>query len=507
MASPQTFTYERHDPASTTMYKLVQENWLSFQQQVEEDLGRGLPDFVIKEFEEYLRCGILAHGFLRAKCESCSHEMLIAFSCKKRGFCPSCGARRMSESAAHLVDEVLPHKAIRQWVLTFPVPIRLCLAVRPEIMARALDIAHLVIGTYYRRKAGLKATHAKTGAVTLIQRFGGSLNLNIHFHQLFVDGCYELNNQKEPSDFYAAGIPTIAELQEVLLQIIKKITRYLERQKIIIKEENQDFQLAIDDEDTLSKLQASSVTYRFATGKSKGKKALVLSSVPDQDHNTKKGLVANNSGFSLHAGVAVKANEREKLERICRYIARPAVAEERLSTNENGDVIYKFKKPWDDGSTAIKLTPMEFMERLVALVPRPRVHLTRFHGVLAPHYKYRKLVVPKSPPKLEIAPEVQEPVSDPSLDLAPKEEAPINRKNMTWARLLARVFKIDVETCPHCGSKVKIIAAIEEPKVIKKILDHLGLPSMPPPLTPARGPPLQEYAYQSELTQTFPEDF
>ena len=413
----------------------------------------------------------------------------------------------MSESAAHLVDEVLPHKAIRQWVLTFPVPIRLCLAVRPKIMARALDIAHLVIGTYYRKKAGLKATQSKTGAVTLIQRFGGSLNLNIHFHQLFVDGCYELNNQKEPSDFYAASAPTLAELQEVLLQIIKKITKYLERQKIIIKEENQDFQLPIDEEDTLSKLQASSVTYRFATGKSKGKKALVLSSVPDQDHNSKKGLVANNSGFSLHAGVAVKANEREKLERICRYIARPAVAEERLSTNENGDVIYRFKKPWDDGTTAIKLTPMEFMERLVALVPRPRVHLTRFHGVLAPHYKYRKLVIPKSTPELEIVPKVQEPASDPSLGMAPKEEAPTKRKNMTWARLLARVFKIDVETCPHCGSKVKIIATIEEPKVIKKILDHLGLPSKPPSLTPARGPPLQEYAYQSEITQTFPEDF
>jgi hypothetical protein len=490
------------------MYNLVQENWFSFQQQVEEDLGYGLPDFVVKEFEEYLRCGILAHGFLRAKCESCSHEMLVAFSCKKRGFCPSCGARRMSESAAHLVDEVLPHKAIRQWVLTFPVPIRLCLAVRPKIMARALDIAHLVIGTYYRKKAGLKATQSKTGAVTLIQRFGGSLNLNIHFHQLFVDGCYELNHQKKPSDFYAASAPTIAELQELLLQIIKKITKYLERQKIIIKEENQDFQLAIDDEDTLSKLQASSVTYRFATGKSKGKKALVLSSIPDTDHNSKKGLVANNSGFSLHAGVATNAHEKEKLERICRYIARPAVAEERLSTNESGDVIYRFKKPWDDGTTAIKLTPMEFMERLVALVPRPRVHLTRFHGALAPHYKYRKLVVPKPLPKLEIVPDVQEPVLDPSVDLVPKEEVkPTKRKNMTWARLLARVFKIDVETCPHCGGKVKIIAAIEEPKVIKKILDHLGLPSKLPTLTPARGPPLQEYAYQNELTQVFPEEF
>ncbi len=104
---------------------------------------------------------------------------------------------------------------------------------------------------------------------------------------------------------------------------------------------------------------------------------MVLKSVTDNDHTATKGLVAKNSGFSLHAGVATKAHERDRLERVCRYIARPAVSEERLSTNDQGDVIYRFKKPWDDGTTAMKLTPMELMERLVALVPRPRVHLTR----------------------------------------------------------------------------------------------------------------------------------
>ena len=194
----QTYHYQRHEPEKTTLYKLIQTNWLTFQEQVQYDMGYPLPDFVIKEFDEYLRCGILVHGFLRVQCTSCHHEMLVAFSRKKRGFCPSCGARRMSETAAHLVDYVLPHKNIRQWVLTFPVPIRLCLAVRPKVKGRALDIAHLVIGQYYRKKANLKSTNSKSGAVTLIQRFGGSLNLNIHFHQLFVDGCYELNNQKEP---------------------------------------------------------------------------------------------------------------------------------------------------------------------------------------------------------------------------------------------------------------------------------------------------------------------
>ena len=137
------------------------------------------------------------------------------------------------------------------------------------------------------------------------------------------------------------------------------------------------------------------MTYRFATGPRKGHKAFVLKSVPDADHNSKSGLVVKTSGFSLHAGVAAKATERDKLEKIARYIARPAVSEERLSTSASGDVIYRFKKPWDDGTAALKMTPLEFMERLAALVPRPRVHLTRYSGVLAPHYKYRRDIVPK----------------------------------------------------------------------------------------------------------------
>lgn len=219
----------------------------------------------------------------------------------------------MSETAAHLVDNILPMKNIRQWVISFPFPIRLCLAVKPKIMARTLDITHSAISNYYRKKTALPKSKAKTGAVTLIQRFGGSLNLNVHFHQLFIDGCYELGADNEPVDFYTAEAPSLKELDQVLAQIIKRLTKYLERQKIIVKD-NENFQLEIPDEDTFSKLQASSVTYRFATGPSKGKKALVLKSIPDEDHQAKTGLVVKNSGFSLHAGVATKAHERDKLE-------------------------------------------------------------------------------------------------------------------------------------------------------------------------------------------------
>ncbi|MBK7962742.1 MAG: transposase zinc-binding domain-containing protein [Bdellovibrionales bacterium] len=153
---------------------MVQGNWLSFQTQVLRDTGYPLPSFVIKECEEYLRFGVLAHGFLRLKCEDCDHEHLVAFSCKRRGFCPSCGGRRMAATAAHLVDSVLPMKPTRQWVLSFPIPIRLCLSARPELTTRLLNITQSTISCYYRAQASLSKSKAMTESVTLIQRFGGS---------------------------------------------------------------------------------------------------------------------------------------------------------------------------------------------------------------------------------------------------------------------------------------------------------------------------------------------
>ncbi len=172
----------------------------------------------------------------------------------------------------------------------------------------------------------------------------------------------------------------------------------------------------------------------------------------------------------------MKGTERDKIEKLCRYIARPAIALDRLSMSPNGQVVYTLKRPYDDGTTAISMTSLELLERLAAIVPRPKVHLTRFAGVIAPHYKYRSLVVLKPP----TMPELQEVTAD---------KAKPTKSRITWARLLRRVFSIDIETCERCGGKTKIIAAIEDPKVIKKILDHLDLPSKPPMIWPARGPP------------------
>ena len=94
-------------------------------------------------------------------------------------------------------------------------------------------------------------------------------------------------------------------------------------------------------------------------------------------------LCANAHGFSLHAAVCWGADQRKELEHLCRYITRPAIANERLKRNRAGDVVLQLKSAYKDGTTHLVMAPLEFMQRLAALVPRPRLHLIRFHGVLA----------------------------------------------------------------------------------------------------------------------------
>ncbi len=138
------------------------------------------------------------------------------------------------------------------------------------------------------------------------------------------------------------------------------------------------------------------------------------------------------------------------------------------------------KTPWRDGTTHLVMNPLEFMQRLAALVPR--LHLIRFHGVLAPNAKLRPLVVPQGPLALE----------EPTTEAAAAAECVVQTvqarpQRIGWARLLKRVFDIDMQHCPHCGAgELKIIAAILERPVIEKILTHLGLDPQPPPRGRAR---------------------
>jgi ribosomal protein S27E len=165
-----------HRPEQTLLYQLVEAHYPAFLA-AREAADRPLPKYVQREFEAYLRCGRFEHGFLRVRCESCHAEKLVAFSCKGRAVCPSCGARRMAETAALLADEVLPRRPMRQWVLSLPFALRFLLARDPEVLTQVLAIVYRAIAGHILNRARLMRAAGNTGAVTLIQRFGSALNL------------------------------------------------------------------------------------------------------------------------------------------------------------------------------------------------------------------------------------------------------------------------------------------------------------------------------------------
>jgi len=185
--------YRRRYPERTALYQVVQQHLETYFALAREDDwdGWGVPAYVEREFRRYLECGILAYGIARARCPKCGHDFLIAFSCKGRGLCPSCNARRMAETAAHLVDHVFPRLPIRQWVLSVPKRLRWYLERAPRAVSAVLQIFLRVIEGYLRQASGTASAQAPLGAVSFIHRFGASLNRHIPLHGCIIDGVFE----------------------------------------------------------------------------------------------------------------------------------------------------------------------------------------------------------------------------------------------------------------------------------------------------------------------------
>ena len=385
--------YRRHRPEQTALYRVIETNLTPFLEYPHER-DAALPRFVTDEFKDYLSCGRPEYGFIRVKCDGCRHEHLVAFSCKRRGFCPSCGARRMIETSAYLIDHVLPPVPIRQWVLVFPWPLRLLLSTCPEAVTGVLAIVTRAIETALIRHAGKTVGGARGGMVTLIQRFGSALNLNVHLHMLVLDGVYA--NERGKLRFQPLPAPAPALMTQLLDVIVLRLLRRLERDGLLIRDPEQPW-LDLAARDALDALGAASIQYRITVGPQAGRKVLTLKLAPAAaTSSVPKPFTVARDGFSLNAAVACAPQQRERIERLCRYITPPALALERLSTNGAGQVVYQIKSPYRDGTTHFVFESIEFLARLAALVPRPRGNRVRHHGILAPNAKHRSAVVPNS---------------------------------------------------------------------------------------------------------------
>ena len=224
----------------------------------------------------------------------------------------------------------------------------------------------------------------------------------------------------------------------------------------------------------LARTLAASVQHRIACGERAGQHVRRIGAgfgAADEAPRLTGPRCASVHGFSLHAHTSIPAPRRDQLECLIRYTARGAVSLERLQADANGDLVSTFPHPWSDGTRGIRLAPLELLEKLAALVPVPRVHLVRYAGCLAPHSPLRGAIRP--------------PLRQQGLDGAETHPA---TPYWPWARLLGRVFGLEMRPCPLCRrGSLHLIAVITQEAVRTRILRHLQLASLPPPLAPARG--------------------
>jgi hypothetical protein len=483
LTTKEAYRYQRHQPEKTLLYRTIETYWPHFIVE-QAKVGKKLPLFIHQEFDDYLKCGIPEFGFVRTYCYQCQYSGLVAFSCKRRGFCPSCSGRRMNDEANHIIKNVIPEITTRQWVLSFPYKIRYVLSHNQKLTNELLKIFIRTIEANQKRRAGNK--NSKIGAITFIQRFGSALNLNVHFHTLMTDGVY-IPQKDQTYVFQRLPQPTHEELQILANKIKIKIERKLQKLNPA-----QDNQLPFEEE-SLSDIAQLSINQRAAFGERAVQKLrpyginLNVEPLKSPDPTT-----ANNSGYSLNARVWIAYNKRKKLEQVIRYMARGPIAQDRMTETYNNQILYKLKTPWKNGITHFSYSGLDFIARLVALIPPPKMNMIRYHGVFAPNFKHRNKIVP-----------VKKVVNEKNTESKSNNtsNSKVKTERLRWAEMLKKTFEIDVTICPKCNGRLEQIAVIKCQKVAMAILKSLNQNTEPLPAgAPPTGPP-EQLTYENEIDQ------
>jgi hypothetical protein len=366
----------------------------------------------------------------------------------------------MAEVAAHLTDRVLPWLPVRQWVLSVPKRLRPYLHGNPKVAGGVLRIfLRGVRATLHATSPGAPASTAEIqiGTVSFLHRFGSSLNTHFHYHVVVLDGVFS-ETEEGGVQFHEASELESRHWQELQRTVQRRVLQYFRRHDLL----------------------DPSTTADMLTWQGTG-------------------------GFSIDASVHIEGHDRHGLERLARYCARPPLALHRLHAiggtealrSPDARLVYRLPGPTPDGRSDLLLSPLELLQRLARLVPPPRVHRHRYHGVLAPNARLRAEVIAQRPSEVvdPPLPEDDEPQPSEARGSQAAEGSPPSGRSarIRWAQLLARIYEVLPLLCPTCGGEMRILAFLTDPPVVRSILVHLDLPHRPPPVTPARGPPQGDF--------------
>jgi hypothetical protein len=357
----------------------------------------------------YLDCGVFEAGFARAQCRDCHAEYLVACSCKGRGLCPSCGAKRAAAFAAFLRDEVLEPVCHQMWTFTVPKMLRPYFLHHRGLLGRLCHAAWETVSELMAAAAA-EADGFRTGMVVVAQTAGDALGLHPHLHALVPRGGWA-------SDGTWVPVPYVnADAAERLFR--HKVLSFLKDEGLLSEE----------------------------------RLALLLS----WQHHT---------GFSVDSSVKVEPEDGAGLERLARYIMRPPLSLERMHWTAGArEVAYTLKPAAGQSRAQENLDPLDFLARLLAHVPEPRLHLAHYYGWYSNVSRGRRR-------KGKDANLATTPSSCHEADgLSPAERRARRRR---WAQLVRRVYEVDPLVCPKCGGEMRIISVILDPAVITSILEHL----------------------------------
>jgi hypothetical protein len=396
----------------------------------------------------------------------------------------------MSQTALNLAEHVLPAVPLRQWVLTVPFELRARLGFDGELLgAVARVFVDSVLGWYRRRLRTSNRERVESGAVTVVQRASSDLKLNPHLHVVFLDGVYA---RAADGGLVFRALPHLStsDVADVLQIARVRILRYLERRGVVQVDEAST---RIDDE--LSEREPALAQLARAAVSGLAPAGPELRRCAELAFRGRPGVVGvvieaklsvRDHGFSLHAATRAGAEDEAGREALLKYVLRPPIASERVQSGPDGLVRIALKKPFSDGTVAIDMDPLSLLCRLAATVPPPRFHTVRYAGVLSSASKWRPLIVPK--PASVAASDARE--SRPSADeAADREQNTASSRYRPWAELLRRTLGLELELCPSCGGRMRLLALVTDPKSVARFLRHLREPIEPPARSPARDPP------------------
>jgi hypothetical protein len=448
-----------------------------------------VPAFVERELEAFLACGRIDHGFSHIRCRSCDARQLVPLTCKSRALCPTCCGRRMNQTALHLVESVIPHVPVRQWVVTFPPPLRYLFAYDTALCSRALGIFVKCVLSHYRtklaREHGVDVKRLQGGTVTSIQRAGSALQSTLHFHTAALDGVYLVPDESNaPPRFLAAPALAPGDVESVAWNTSKAVMQMLQKRGEALTGASDDEDRLAQEHPLLARCLAASTQGIVAVGDDAGRRVSRSGYLVESTG----GSQTPGHGFDVHASVRVAARDRRGLERLCRYILAPPVSAERVSRTDDGRVVYRLKRRWRDGTEAVEFSGIDFLTKLMALIPRPGVHLLRYHGCLAPRSALRRRVVPSSDAKA--AARARRQSRPQQLELHSKGG---DNRWVPRIELLRHVFGADAARCRACGSEqLEVLAVVTRWDAIASVLTALGLSSEGRVLVRNRGPPVEQ---------------